>query len=45
MNSDDFCLAFECPINEVSPDMIDVCRQLGDRCEHCDHRCSGVSSL
>lgn len=41
--NNDFCLAFECPISDVSPEMLDVCRQLGDDCELCDHRCSGGS--
>lgn len=38
--NNDFCLAFECPLDEVSPEMLDVCQQLGDSCEFCDHRCS-----
>ena len=34
----EFCLCYECPIEEVTSDMIYVCKCLGDSCDSCDHR-------
>lgn len=39
MEQTDFCLAYECPLQEVPDDMIEICNLLGDHCESCDHRC------
>lgn len=39
MNGEDFCLAFECPLSEVAPELKQVCEQLGESCDTCDHRC------
>lgn len=39
MNQNDYCLAYECPLHEVSPDLLDVCAQLGCDCNTCDHHC------
>lgn len=41
MNNDDFCLAYECPLQEVPDDMLQVCSDLGCSCDSCDHRCPG----
>ena len=39
--NNDFCLAYECPLNEVSDELLEVCSELGCICDECDHRCSG----
>lgn len=40
MNETEFCLAYECPLHEVSDDLLTVCSDLGFFCETCDHHCS-----
>lgn len=39
MENEEFCLAYECPLKDVSPELLQVCLQLGECCETCDHRC------
>lgn len=40
METTDFCLAYECPIDEVHPELLGVCSDLGQQCDLCDHRCA-----
>lgn len=39
MEHEVFCLAYECPLQEVPADLLQVCSDLGCDCDHCDHRC------
>ena len=41
----DFCLAYECPLHEVPDYLLEVCSELGDRCDECLQRCSGSERL
>lgn len=38
MTENDICLAYECPVDQVDPALIQVCDQLGDHCESCPQR-------
>ena len=35
MEETEYCLAYECPLHEVSEDMLSVCLELGDECATC----------
>jgi len=41
----DFCLAYECPLQEVPDYLLEVCSQLGESCDQCAQRCSGSHRL
>lgn len=40
MEKNEYCIAYEVPLQEVPADMIEVCKLLGDQCETCSHRCT-----
>lgn len=35
MEQTEYCMAYECPLQEVSADMLHVCHELGDDCDTC----------
>lgn len=39
--NDDYCLAYECPLQEVPDYMLEVCSDLGCCCDDCHQRCPG----
>lgn len=39
----EYCLAYECPLSEVSSELLEVCSDLGCSCDSCEHRCFGDS--
>ena len=38
--TEEFCLAYECPLPEVPEELLMVCELLGEDCNTCPHRCS-----
>lgn len=38
--NEEYCLAYECPLPDVPPELLTLCEALGDDCSTCSHRCS-----
>lgn len=39
MDNNEYCLAYECPLQEVPEELLQICDQLGECCENCQRRC------